>query len=387
MESEEPAEVTVCEDGTASNQIRVKVVYYDALAVTGGLYENMGATAQDAEVDAESIKVRVGTTDVMTDSTGMVSFDHLTDASHELNLPDLHDSGGGAVYTTLETECGSVLTNDAAVPRHRTTYQVEKGALYTLRIWLRPNTIVIHWTVGQRRINDTVRSFYPFLIDGSGNHRFGGRVADDPRLWRHNLYMRGIPTNTIQGLSGNYLEVHRGLTSGPPRNEYYSWNSGKTATVAVNNVGYAKHAGGFNTNSVGISVCGMAGSTSANSPIGQTHAMTSAQIEGLVDYVAALCNAWHMDASDPNQVCTHFEVDYLHRNPGTENGKWDITWLPEDQQDDYRLAHSQELCATQVDPFDHTRHIDVAVGAGFASGNTNTDRVSAYLRDLIVAAM
>ena len=375
----------VCEDGTAATDIKVRVVYYDALAIANGVYHTMGATAQTVETNAAAVTCRIGTTDQVTAADGTTTFANLpANNPYTIELTNFSAAGAGAAYMSIHTDCGRIHTANAAVPRHRTSFQVDKGATYTIRIWLRPKTIVLHWTAGSRRISDSTRSFYHFVIDGSGDAQLGGRVNDDPRFWRHNLYIQGMPANAIQGLSNNNLLIHNALGSVNNRDNYYEWNAGRTAVVAVDASGYGKHAGGYNTNSTGVSVCAMSGSV-LNGAIAPANAMTDAQVDGLVEHVASLCNAWHMDATDPDDVCTHFEVDHLHRTDPVH--KWDITWLPEGKQDDYRDANTQELCATEADEFDHTQHIDVAVGAGYTSGETNTDRVSAYLRELIDAAM
>ena len=113
--------------------------------------------------------------------------------------------------------------------------------------------------------------------------------------------------------------------------------------------------------------------------------MTNDQVDGLVELVASLCRAWHMDATSVDDVCTHYEVNEVH--DASNSGKWDITWLPEEKQDAYRAANSQELCATEADPLDYTKVDDVALGKTYPNGVNQTDRVSAYLRELIAAAI
>lgn len=86
---------------------------------------------------------------------------------------------------------------------------------------------------------------------------------------------------------------------------------------------YAKHCGGGNTGSIGISMCGMAGfNGSANST---KYPLTRIQCEAMFKLVAKLCIKYNIKVT-PQTVLTHYEFGQAH--PKTSSyGKIDITYL------------------------------------------------------------
>jgi N-acetyl-anhydromuramyl-L-alanine amidase AmpD len=86
---------------------------------------------------------------------------------------------------------------------------------------------------------------------------------------------------------------------------------------------YAAHTRGCNTGSIGISMCGGAGSTEMPYNPG-AFPITERQWQALAEATAALCRAYGIPVTDKT-VLTHAEVQ---QNLGIrQNGKWDIARL------------------------------------------------------------
>lgn len=89
---------------------------------------------------------------------------------------------------------------------------------------------------------------------------------------------------------------------------------------------YAAHTRGFNSFSVGVSLCGMKGAVEGGD-LGP-HPITRDQTYAACQFVAECCEAWALPVSAAT-VFTHWEAQAIHNVP--QKGKWDITvipWLP-----------------------------------------------------------
>lgn len=398
--------------------IRVRVVLYDPLAAAG-LYRQWEGNLLDVPVEVAASGVRCQLTmtkrtgpseseettevvvadadetnaDVVVDEDNLAPGSFVTirfpkfkpSATHAAQV-SIHTADGEAVAGTIDPETGDVVSDGEGLdePHPRDAFRCRVEASYTVRIWLKPQAIVLHWSVSGR--NPSIKSkagrSYHFRVSEEGGtaHWLCGASETDPRFWRHNLRIHGVPR--VPGVDDVAIAVNRKLSAIPARKRY--WRKGKSPLPT----GYAGHAGGFNTHSVGISVEGMKGAKDRKM-IPEAHAMTDGQITELIVHVAQLCRAWRIDATDPDQLCTHYEVNRLQHNMNPP-GKWDITWLPEAYQISYELANGRQLCTDPVptgsappadQPFRHHRYVDVPLPAGFS--HANTDRVSAYLRELI----
>lgn len=134
--------------------------------------------------------------------------------------------------------------------------------------------IIIHWTAGSSVPNCIEKEHYHFLVDSIGRIHEGKFKPED------NL----------------------------------NCNDGK----------YAAHTGGGNTNSIGVSLCGMYGfKTSKN--IGN-FPLTKIQIETAMQLCAKLTKKYNITINQ-NTVMTHYEFGL--KNPKTtSHGKIDIIFLP-----------------------------------------------------------
>ncbi|MCD8377231.1 MAG: peptidoglycan recognition protein family protein [Candidatus Gastranaerophilales bacterium] len=134
--------------------------------------------------------------------------------------------------------------------------------------------IIIHWTAGTGSPNSVDKQHYHYLIDSKG-------------------------------------EMHNGDFK-PEDNE--NCTDGK----------YAAHTGGGNTGSIGVSMCGMYGFTSADN-IGK-YPLTAKQCERCFKLIAELAKEYNISIT-PETVMTHYEFGL--KNPSTTSaGKIDIVYLP-----------------------------------------------------------
>lgn len=397
--------------------VRVRVVLYDPLA-DAGLYQAWEGNLLDVptEVAASGVLCDVTSTTLVggreqeeqrpitIPEWGVANADILFDEDNlaadsfvTITFPNFRPSEGHAALVSIHFEGDGEVTagvRDAVTgdvvgdghpgdePHPRDAFRCRVDATYTIRIWLKPKTIVLHWSVSGR--NPSIRSkagrSYHFRVSEVAGtaHWLTGGSETDPRFWRHNLRIIGVPR--VPGMDEVVIAANRRLETAPrPR----LWQGDGNEPEPT---GYAGHAGGFNTHSVAVSVEGMLDSTERL--IDESRAMTDAQIDVLIPRVAELCRAWRIDATSAHELCTHFEVNFLHRGMNPP-GKWDITWLPHGRQDAFSAAHGQLLCTDPVapgrrppanQPFQYRRYTDAPV-AGFA--RDTTDRVSAHLRDLI----
>jgi len=138
----------------------------------------------------------------------------------------------------------------------------------------KPRAIVLHWTVGRNTANSTDLAHYHFVIEGDGNIKAG---------------------------------VHSILD-----NE--STSDGR----------YAAHCLGFNTKTIGISMCGMMGSRESPFQPGP-EPIRPAQFEMAARLAAKMCQEYGIQPTRTT-VLSHAEVQ---PNLGIrQRGKWDVTRLP-----------------------------------------------------------
>lgn len=136
--------------------------------------------------------------------------------------------------------------------------------------------IICHWTAGTNKANDVDRKAYHILIEGDG------------------AVVRGIPT--IDRNSGSIKD------------------------------GYAAHTLNCNTDSIGVSLCGMAGAIETPFKPGP-YPITKTQWAVLIEVVAELAAHYDIPVT-PKTILFHAEVE---SNLGIkQRNKWDITRLPFD---------------------------------------------------------
>lgn len=134
--------------------------------------------------------------------------------------------------------------------------------------------IILHWSAGRHYPSEFEKKYYHYLIDSEG-------------------------------------KIHKG---------YFNPEDNNNCSDGI----YAPHAGGGNTGSIGVCMCGMYGYKSpkycGNFPI------TKIQFEACMKFTAELCKKYNIT---PNKttVLTHYE--FGQNNPKTTSfGKIDITWIP-----------------------------------------------------------
>lgn len=133
--------------------------------------------------------------------------------------------------------------------------------------------VIVHWTAGAHTAGATDRKAYHILIEGDGK------------------VVRGTPSIAL--------------------------NSGSIKP------GYAAHALNANTDSIGVSLCCMAGAVESPFDAGR-FPMTARQFEVLVEVVADLCRAYSIPVTT-RTVLSHAEVQGTLGI--TQRGKWDYTRL------------------------------------------------------------
>lgn len=87
---------------------------------------------------------------------------------------------------------------------------------------------------------------------------------------------------------------------------------------------YAMHAGGGNTGSIGISMCGMAGFRNKNNQ--GNFPITKVQFEATMKYCAELAKKYNIAITDETAM-THYEFGQAHPRT-TSHGKIDIIFIP-----------------------------------------------------------
>jgi hypothetical protein len=134
--------------------------------------------------------------------------------------------------------------------------------------------VIVHWTAGQHRASETDRKHYHILVESDGE------------------LVRGIHT------------IEDNVTTKDQR--------------------YAAHTLGFNTGSIGISACCMAGASEQPFKAGNCP-MTRRQWERLAQVAAELCQFYRIPVT-PQTVLGHGEVEVNCGKP--QRGKWDPLILP-----------------------------------------------------------
>ncbi len=138
----------------------------------------------------------------------------------------------------------------------------------------KPKAIVLHWTVGRNKANSTDLAHYHFVIEGDGNIKAGAHTILDN-------------DNTGDG-------------------------------------DYAAHCLGFNTRTIGISMCGMIGSRESPFQPGP-EPIRQIQFEMAARLAAKMCQEYGLQPTRTT-VLSHAEVQ---PNLGIrQRGKWDVTRLP-----------------------------------------------------------
>lgn len=141
-----------------------------------------------------------------------------------------------------------------------------------------PRRIILHWTGGPHRANSVDRKAYHYIVEHDGN--------------------------LVQGVHPVAHNMRR-----------------------LTDDNYARHTGGFNSFSVGVSFAGMLNAVSAARP--GPAPLKPGQVMAGLRFVAECCTAWNLNPRDPDHVFHHREAWELHRVKGKVNHqKLDITFLP-----------------------------------------------------------
>lgn len=471
---EEPEDVTTDEESSDKeipdeevNNIVLQVNIYDPLAANG-LYEQW---EQSGDGETEKTGESTGRLSAKMPATGIYwRLYEVTDQADERKMLtsrktdetgalEFHEKDGitpdrtylieyGGTENTIDpsSENGNLpdMSFPGEPPEQGKRFYITTPGSYEVLIWLRPKALVLHWTAGGHQADNAhSRTSYHFLVDGNGRWLPGGwrpqpeqdewtttihrsangkseneianidREADrsNPQLWQqswriwwHNLRLRGLPDLTRS--ESVLLRTGEAGSSRP-----FFWNR-ENGRYPVDPAGYLAHAGGFNTNTVAVSFCGMF--KARNEPSGWNPSESDdfiplqkkQMLSGLAK-VAELCRAWQLDPTDPNRLCTHYEVDHIHTD---RKQKWDITWLPPEMAGDYKIfrdrvdrneesdvikekyenLESDALCEDEAGLFQ--RYNDIPLdppGHGWKSAYRQdlsqhyTDRVSDYLRELV----
>lgn len=152
-------------------------------------------------------------------------------------------------------------------------------SVYVPQDWMpdsKAKRIIVHWTAGNSKASKDDATHYHFLINDDGELVRGTKTVAD----------------------------NDSITDGV----------------------YAAHTLDCNTNSIGVSLAGMAGAIESPFSAG-THPITRKQWEVLPEVLAQLCDRYGIAVS-PKTVLSHAEVEEtlgIH-----QKGKWDIARLPFD---------------------------------------------------------
>ena len=134
-----------------------------------------------------------------------------------------------------------------------------------------------HWTAGKYDVTNDEMKAYHFLIDGEG-------------------------------------KTHKGYFS--PEDNVPPMKAGK----------YAQHVLRANSYNIGVSMCGMYGSTEAEARKGNygPYPLKQAQVEAALDLTAQLCRQYGIPAV-PARLLAHEEWDSIH---GRHQDRWDVCCIP-----------------------------------------------------------
>lgn len=162
----------------------------------------------------------------------------------------------------------------------------------------------MHWTGGGHRATTGERLRYHYLVE----HMAG--ETDEPEDDWARLVGGVPPERNLRGLAG------------------------VPAAHNAPETGYAAHTAGFNSWSLGISICAMRDAVDRRPELGVypgPSPVTVQQLKCLFGTCVSLL-AKHGLAPVPEQLFTHYEAEALHgvdqvpKGPGT--WKWDIEWIP-----------------------------------------------------------
>lgn len=193
--------------------------------------------------------------------------------------------------------------------------------------------LILHWTAGGHESTAPERTKYHWLLE----HDAGAAGDPDDDLVR---LVAGVPEDRNA----------RSVRDLPP----YHQDPEK---------GYAAHTSGFNSHSLGLSLCGMRGAWDYRpGPRGVEPGpspITRLQVRGLIMSCVAILGKHGLDPI-PEQLFTHYEAEKLHgvdQYPlGAGIWRWDITWLPHRQ--DVGKDQVGEWIREQVDRARQGRSID-----------------------------
>ena len=166
--------------------------------------------------------------------------------------------------------------------------------------------MVLHWTADDRDIE---------------NPEAGRRYVRPSELLRYHILVEHDegPTaspvdDEINVLAGVPIERNAGKVSGPAAHQAVS--------------GYAAHVRGFNSGSLGLSLCGMRGAVDYR-PGGDVDPgpspITTRQVEVLITLAVQFLVIWGYEPTE-DRIFTHWEAGALHGRP--QGSRWDIGWIP-----------------------------------------------------------
>jgi hypothetical protein len=166
--------------------------------------------------------------------------------------------------------------------------------------------LILHWTAGERD------------IPNGGIH-----VATPEEMRRYHILVEHDegPTpdpadDEINVLAGVPIERNAGSVRGKP-GAHRDWTNG-----------YAAHTRGFNSGSLGLSLCGMRGAVDYR-PGGDVDPgpspITSRQVDVMLGMIVQFLRIWGYAPTD-DRVFTHWEAGAIHGRP--QGGRWDIGWIP-----------------------------------------------------------
>lgn len=150
----------------------------------------------------------------------------------------------------------------------------------------KPKRFILHWTAGAYHASDLDKQHYHILIEW---HEGEARIIP------------GVP------IKNNMAALGPGV---PTYDEY-------------NPHGYAAHTRGFNSWSIGVTMCGMFGAIDRDN-LGDWPIVPE-QVDAMIGICAAGSAVFGMDVTEET-FFTHFEAQSLHHVP--QVGKWDICWTP-----------------------------------------------------------
>lgn len=156
-----------------------------------------------------------------------------------------------------------------------------------------PRRIICHWTAGAYRASEADRMHYHCLIEWLDEDRDGV-----PEI----SFTAGVP------IANNM----RQLQSGDPANSLDAPD------------GYAAHTRGFNSYSIGVTVCSMLSAVEDPFHAGP-YPIRPQQTEALLAILTQMCAVYSLRPSEA-ELFTHEEAERVHGR--RQRGKWDIRWLP-----------------------------------------------------------